>query len=197
MTHPFTRALAILLLMSVAGAWHAAAQTPPAPPKPPADSARAAPVRVQVVIARYQGEKRISSLPYTLSVNAATRGIAQVRMGAEIPISTSVSATPVEGKPAATQAAVNYELIGTQIDCSVRPSPDGRYLVELSISDKSIYANGEGPAVAGGSLHPPFRSFRSVNTVVLGDGQSTQFAAAADRVTGEIVRVEVSLQALK
>lgn len=196
MRHLSARVFAMSLLIASAAAGHAVAQTPPAILKPAGDNPAAVPLRVQVVIARYQGEKRISSLPYTMSVNAGTRGIAQVRMGAEIPISTTVAAAPVEGKPA-TAPGVSYEHIGTQIDCNVRPAMDGRYLVELSISDKSVYAEGEGPGVAKAGLTPPLRSFRSVNTVVLGDGQSTQFAAAADRVTGEVVRVEVSLQAVK
>lgn len=166
-------------------------------PKPPAvETVNVTPARVLVVIARYQGDKRISSLPYTLSVNAAAArgGVGQVRVGAEIPIAASASAAGADGKP---PAPVSYENIGTQIDCNVQPTDDGRYAVVLSISDKSVYAEGEAPKMGALGRTPPFRSFRSMNTVVLRDGQSTQFDAAADRITGEVVRVEVTLTILK
>ena len=43
---------------------------------------------------------------------------------------------------------------------------------------------------------PVFRSFGSSNTLVLRDGQSRQYTAAADRVTGESIRVDVALTVL-
>ena len=43
---------------------------------------------------------------------------------------------------------------------------------------------------------PVFRSFESSNTLVLRDGQSRQYTAAADRVTGESIRVDVALTVL-
>ena len=43
----------------------------------------ATPLKVQVVIARYQGEKKISSLPYTLTMNANNH--ASLRMGTSMP----------------------------------------------------------------------------------------------------------------
>jgi hypothetical protein len=40
---------------------------------------------VQIVISRFQGERKISSLPYTLSVNAnAGTNRASLRMGAQV-----------------------------------------------------------------------------------------------------------------
>jgi len=44
---------------------------------------------------------------------------------------------------------------------------------------------------------PVFRAFRARNTLVLRDGQTRTFTAAADRVSGEMVRVEVTLHVLK
>ena len=54
-------------------------EKPPPPPKPPALSA---PVKVTVVISRSQGEKKISSMPYTLSV---TGSHANLRLGTQDP----------------------------------------------------------------------------------------------------------------
>lgn len=192
MTTLLLRTLAIGLLISVAGAQSVHAQAPAPSAQMPSESPRVLPMRIQVVIARYQGDKRVSSLPYTMSVNAAAGGHAQIRMGADVPISTEAAD---DGKVAT--AKVNYDQIGTYIDCRVRPTDDKRYIVELIISDKSVYADGEGPQVARPRGNPTFRSFRATNTIILRDGQSTEFAAAGDRVTGEVVRVEVMLQSVK
>src|SRR5215469_16729321 len=51
------------------------------------------PLRVQVVVTESEGEKKISSLPYTLLVNAeGVRGQkAAIRMGLRVPIATSAN----------------------------------------------------------------------------------------------------------
>jgi hypothetical protein len=184
-----TRLLIALVMASAVLCSSAAAQEKEAAAKRVVPDAFAAvPLRAQVVIARYDGEKRISSLPYTLSFNGTHGNNAQVRMGAEIPISTS------GGSDQKASTSVNYQHVGTQIDASINPSNDGRYVLRLAISEKSIYGDGQGPAVAKGTL-PSFRSYASTNTVVLKVGETSQFTAAADRLTGEVVRVEVTLQA--
>src|SRR5579859_142098 len=48
------------------------------------------PLRVQVTFTEFDGDKKISSLPYTLLVNADDRGpAAAVRMGLRVPIESS------------------------------------------------------------------------------------------------------------
>ena len=44
---------------------------------------------------------------------------------------------------------------------------------------------------------PVIRTFQVTNSVHLKDGETTQFTAATDRITGEVVRVEVTLKVLK
>jgi hypothetical protein len=200
-TQSLIRAAAVCFLMSFAAGAHAqtqpasaAPQTGPASPKLTIDLNRVLPVRVLVTVSRYQGDKRISSMPYTVSVNGAQRGVGQIRIGAEVPITTGVTAAS-DGKQA--PPALSYEHLGTQIDCRVSPTDDGRYAVELTVAEKSLYPDGEGPNVARPSGNPPFRSFRTSNVMVLRDGQSAEFAAAGDRLTGEIIRVEATLHIVK
>jgi len=50
------------------------------------------------------------------------------------------------------------------------------------------------PALAGA---PIFRSFRTTNTLLLRDGESAEFTAATDRITGDTIRVTVSLAVMK
>ena len=44
---------------------------------------------------------------------------------------------------------------------------------------------------------PVFRSYQSTNTLVLKDGQSREFTAATDRVSGEVIRIAVTLRVVK
>jgi hypothetical protein len=44
---------------------------------------------------------------------------------------------------------------------------------------------------------PVIRNFNASNNLVLRDGQTRQFTAAADRVTGEVIKVDVTLKVAK
>ena len=61
----------------------------PAQPASPSGTNQLVPIEVQVVIARYRDDKKISSLPYTLSVNA-NGDRTNLRMGAEVAVPTTV-----------------------------------------------------------------------------------------------------------
>ena len=197
MTKHLKRLAFVVPLVVALASGDAGAQGPPAK-KPNV------PLQVQVVMSRYQGEKKISSVPYTLSVNANTLQDggrpSQLRMGARVP----VPAWPptVDGKPVTGlltgPSPVTYEHIGTNIDCSASSTDDGRFEVNISIEDTSIYLDGQRTDDASKLSGPPiFRSFQSSNELILRDGQSTEFTAATDRISGEITKVEVTLRVMK
>lgn len=144
------------------------------------------PLTVQVVISRFQGEKKISSMPYALAVNANGKR-ALLRMTVQVPMQTI--ATSAEGRPAVT--SVNYRDVGTSIDCVASSLAGGRYSVELTVEDSSVY--GDQAAATKSADFPTFRSFRSTNDLVLRDGQSAQLTMATDKVTGEVTKLDVSL----
>jgi hypothetical protein len=161
------------------------------------------PLSVQVVVSKYQGEKRVSSMPYTLAVNANAlrRGgaVSRLRMGAQIPV--PMASPPVrDGKPVGPPGVggMQYRDVGTSIDAWANSLEPNRFQLNISVEDTSVYPRDQGatgvPAV--GEL-PVFRSFRSANELVLRDGQSAQFTAAADRVSGELIKVDVTLSVLK
>lgn len=173
----------------------------PAPPAPPFMQGPTVPLRVQVVLATYQGEKKLSSVPYTLSVNAASGPFpampSQMRMGVKVPVPAMAPAM-VGGKPLIPGGGggpVVYQDIGTNIDCAATVLEDGRFQLHISIEDQS-FANPQG-AISQPGEPPVIRSFRLSNQVVLRDGQSTQFTAATDRISGEVVRAEVTLTVSK
>ena len=150
------------------------------------------PLRVQVVISRYEGEKKISSLPYLLSVNAGRN--ASLRMGTMVPVA-STSYTPIASGGAGVNplTAYQYKDVGTNIDCGTAALDDGRFRVELSIEDSSL----DEPSRAAGSDRPSLRSFRATNSLVLKDGQTAQFTTAVDKVTGVVTKVDVLLTVVK
>jgi hypothetical protein len=192
-----TIAFAAVLIAS--SAHHADAQAPSQPP--PASKPTAMPLQVQVVISRFQGEKKVSSLPYTLSVNADGQERAQLRMGAEVPVPTTtfqpISPTAPDKPAPKPLSSFSYRSIGTEIDCTASPTDDDRFRLILAISDSSVYPDAQDPGTLSGGTAPVLRSFRSTNIVVLRDGQSRQFTAATDRISGEVVRAEVTLTVLK
>jgi len=161
------------------------ATTPPAP---------SVPVRVTVVISRSQGEKKISSMPYTLSVIG---NHASLRLGTKIPVMmVSLAPPPPDGKPIPQVGPVQYQDVGTNIDCDVKTLDEGRFMLSLSVDDSSVYAD-EAALPGGTKGNPSFRSFRASNSMILKDGQTGQFTSATDKLTGETVKVDVTLTVVK
>ena len=74
---------------------------------------------------------------------------------------------------------------------------DGSFQLRLNVEDTSVYTGGQDPSLPKVEQMPVFRTFRSTNTLVLRDGQSRDFTAAADRVSGEVVRIAVTLRVVK
>ena len=191
------------LVFALAFAWPATAPAQDKPAPPPAKAAPAAviPLKVQVVVSRFQGEKKISSLPYMLSVNAGSK--ATLRMGAQVPVMMiTAPASPIKGPDgSAVQAVgpVQYRDIGTNIDCMVmRPTEDGRFQVELTVDDSSVYGDGLAPGTnAPAAGNPSFRAFRASDSMMLKDGQTTQFTTATDKVSGDVIKVDITLTVVK
>jgi hypothetical protein len=171
----------------------ATAQDKPSPPP----SQKPTPLRVQVVISRFQGEKKIATAPYTLAVSASpSRELAQLRIGAELPIETRPTAPSADGKTPPAPS-IQYRPVGTNIDCTVRAADEGSFEVRLTIEQSSVLDDAQQQKLQTPRNAPALRSFRFMNSAILRDGQTTQFTNAADALTGEVVRVDVTLNVVK
>jgi hypothetical protein len=161
-----------------------------------ADDKPVVPLRVQIVIARYQGDKKVSNLPYTLVVNA-NLSKTSLRLGSQVPV-PSTSYTPIAAGGAGVNPLTSYQYrdVGIKIDCDAATLDDGRYKLDLAIEDSSVYGDDQIPATQS-KMGASFRQFSSVNTVVLKDGQTSQFTVATDKVNGEVTKVDVTLNVLK
>ncbi|HXN52206.1 MAG TPA: hypothetical protein VN943_09730 [Candidatus Acidoferrum sp.] len=150
------------------------------------------PLRVQVVIAEYDGEKRLSSLPYTLLVNAENpRGQkAAIRMGLRVPVATSTN-------------QFQYMDVGTNLDGWAGKAEDGRFVLHLGVERSSAYSSSSGQkaALVGGnevlSTQPVIQSFRSELDVLIRDGQAIETTVATDPVSGRVTKVGVTVNILK
>lgn len=181
MSKPLSALVVIAMLAVTASAQDKPAEKPKKP---------GAPLKVQVVYSRFQGEKKVSSMPYTLLVTADERPTF-VRIGLQIPIQTTVQ----------NQVMMTFRDASTNLDCSAETLEDGRYKLALQIEQSSLFiTDGERKAPGGASAVasvPLLHSFRSSNVLYLRDGQSTQYVAAADPTNGELLKIDVSLSVLR
>jgi len=155
---------------------------------PPPQAPTIIPLKVDVTIMRFEGEKKVSNLPYMLLVNASSRssGSTSMSMGAQVPIPVASS----EGKP-----SWQYRQIGTSINCSAMALENGRYQLTLGVEDSSLVPDqGRGGAASG---VPTFKNFNSQTWPILRDGQTIQFVAATDKISGETVKIEVTVNTIK
>ena len=124
----------------------ARAQQPAAPAAeaaaPPAARAVQA-VRIEVVLSRLEGEKRISNMPFTFLTT--TGGTANLRIGSMVPIPQGTG----QG------SSITYQNVGTNIDVNVEPVTNGQYRLFVTFDDSSV-ADGRGTPVT--SAGPVIRS---------------------------------------
>jgi hypothetical protein len=155
------------------------------------------PLKVQIVVSRYQGEKKISSIPYTLAVVGGPRTeTTRLRMGVDVPVPQTVI-----GEGNATKSSYTYRSVGTSIDCTARPQGDGLFSLNLAVSDTAVFMPDRGADSAATASRvagvPAFRTFTSNFNLLLKDGQVAQHTAATDPVSGEVLRIDVTLTVIK
>lgn len=205
-----------LLLVSCAltgvtrDAWAQAQNPPPQQPQRSAAERAAAaeaahqrdlaavPLKVKIVLSKYQGDRKISSLPYELTVRTEF-GPSNIRMITQVPVRSFGAATSGDPIQAARVGPFTYRDVGTSIDASARNLDAGRFAVDVIIEDTSIFKDDErkGAGAAQADDQPVLRRYRTQNNLIMKDGQSAELTVASDKVTGEVVKAEVSISVLK
>lgn len=151
-------------------------------------------LKVSLVFSRYQGEKKVTSVPHTLWVTTGDR--TQLRLGTQIPVPTTVLK---EGTGAVQ--SYNYRDVGTNIDCSAAPLPDGAYRLGITITDSSVYYPDQTDSAVRSSVSatgaPAFRNFNSTFTIVLKDGQTGQSTSVTDPVSGQVIKLDATINVQK
>jgi Flp pilus assembly secretin CpaC len=197
-------ALTIFVMGATARAQEPAAGKPAAAqPQSSAPKGLVTALMLEVTLSRYLGDKRISAVPYSLAVTPDNAGRATLRVGGDVPIPSIGAAAPAasaEDKSAQPQprTSYNYRAIGTNIDGVATVADDGRFRIGITVEDSSVYPAADAAKnMATPSGAPAFRSFRASNTVTLRDGQSIEYVAATDRISGETVRISVRLTVVR
>jgi len=162
-------------------------------------SGQLVPLKVSLVLSRYQGEKKISSAPYVLWVTANNPERTSLRMGNQIPVTSAVFAAKEGEKP---MTSYNYKDVGTNIDCTSSTTADGYFKLNLTLSDSSVYfpdrtdptLSTPAPSASGAAA---FRSFTSSFYILLRDGQTVQYTSATDQVSGQVIKLDATINVQK
>jgi hypothetical protein len=171
------------------------AQDPPAPaPQPAAARSQGlVPLKVMLVFSRFQGEKKISSVPYTLFVTANLNERTSLRMGNQVPVTTTMFGGGSQAS--IPQTSYQYRDVGTNIDCSAHTAADGYYRITLTVTDSSVaYAEGD---TAARTAPPTFRNFNSTFNILVRDGQTVQYTSAADPISGQVIKLDATVNVQK
>ena len=182
----------------------APAAQPPAPPQQAraANLAAIVPLKVTITLSKYQGEKKVSSMPYELTVRTDNNK-ASIRMATEVPTPTFGSPNPAAADPTKPPLRIGpfvMRSIGTNIDCNASNLDNGRYSVTVTIEDSSIYQDSQHLDIPNGARTSDVsavRTYRTTNALVLRDGQSTEFTTAVDKVSGDVFKANVTLTVVK
>jgi hypothetical protein len=157
------------------------------------DLAAIIPLKVRVIVSKYQGDKKMSSLPYELTIRSDNIP-SNIRMVTQVPVPAFGTPQPQTATANKPVGPFNYRDVGTKIDCQAMRLDNGRFVLNVTIEDSAVYPDDQSSQVRG---IPAFRTFRTTNSPILRDGQSTEFTVASDKVTGEVIRAEVTLTVVK
>lgn len=201
MRRTFALTMVTLTLMLAAVGMTGLAQDKPfpdllTPGKPGQNTARPpTALKVQLTLTRFVGEKKIASVPYMLGVLTQSQKTS-LRMGVQVPVVQTVFGPKAEGNVA--QSSYTYRDVGTNIDCQASDAGNGLFNLSITVEDSAIQMDRTEPADKTPLRDvPAFRSFRASFAMVLRDGQTMQYASATDPVSGEVMKIDVSLSLAK
>jgi hypothetical protein len=158
------------------------------------------PLRVTVVLSRHQGNKQISSMPYVLGVMASGWGPGPkttLRMGVNVPVAQTVFGGSGDAKTV-PMSSYTYRDVGTNIDCGATfdQAVPGLFQLAVTVSDSSLGL--DSPKRSGVAPDTPtFRNFNSAFTALLRDGQTMQYTSATDPVSGDVMKIDITVNVMK
>jgi len=156
----------------------------------------AVPLQVTVVITRYKSDKVqtvVSRLPFEVWVNSGSG--ATLRTNSDVPVPTTTFVADGPDKKSTPVTSFTYRPIGTSVTVNAHDHGEGRYRLEVLIEDSQIV-----PAVTDPDFGGPRtanQTFRATAQPILRDGQTVQHSLATDRMTGDVTKIEVTLNVVK
>lgn len=151
------------------------------------------PIKVQILFTEFDGDKKISSMPYSFVVIADEKVggyySTTLRTGVRVPIELD-----------SKEQKITYLDIGSNIDCGIRAEEDGRFHLYLTFDRSALYPNksAEGERlVANPGGQPLVRQFRASENLILKDGQTSESLLSTDPHSGHTLRVSVTINVQK
>jgi len=152
-------------------------------------------LKVQIVFSEYEGNKKTTSLPYTLLVPVTHDALRnKIRIENRIPIAMS-------------ETNSQYMDSGTNIDCGAKLASEGRYELVMTLDRHWLDMPAEAPAEKSGTSQedahpgkfrqPTLRHFTVESNVIARDGQTIETTLATDPVSGKVIKLEVTVNVLK
>jgi hypothetical protein len=149
----------------------------------------AIPVKVQIVLAEYDGDKKISIMPYSFVAMADTNRVS-LRTGMRIPVELDTK-----------DQKTTYIDVGTNIDCGVRILKEGRFLLFMVFERSAVYPSSSGGEekmeVIRPNGMPLIRQFRTSEDLVLKDGQTVESTLSTDPLNGHVIKLSVTINVQK
>jgi hypothetical protein len=133
---------------------------------------------------RLRGESTTATRPYIVALHADA-GQARVFVGAQVPITVSDEdglATLIKGA-------------GVDAQVSVATLPEGRYRLNAKFEENSVLGTDAGTEATTAGGNPILRAVKGQSRLTLREGETVPFASAVDPVTGEVVRVDLTVTA--
>jgi hypothetical protein len=149
------------------------------------------PVKVQLAFTELDGDKKVSSMPYSFiavatDVNGRYEGTS-IRNGVRIPVETD-----------SKDQKISYMDIGSNVDCRTTVDDEGRFHLSVVFERSALYsASGEDKNISHPEGAPVIRSFRANENFILRDGQTSESVLSTDPFTGHVLRVSITLNVIK
>jgi len=165
-------------------------------------------LKINVVIAEMEGEKKVANLPYTFFVRAGEGGGAspwtKLRVGSRVAVPTgSFQATSGGDANAANAPHVNtqyqYNDVGTNIDGRAVTAENGQFDLSLNLERSWIESDVhlQGSTVTHEFRQPVIQQFKTELNLTMHDGQTIQSTQATDPVSGRVLTITVTMNVAK
>ena len=170
------------------------AQPPPQEkPKSEEHAQPTIPVKVQVVFSEYDGEKKISSMPYSFTAitneNFGGYYNTSLRTGVRVPV-----------KAGGAEQKTSYMDVGSNIDCGIRTTDDDHYHLYMIFERSALYPNSGAQAEKTQPSRPDapplVRQFKASINMILKDGQTSE-TVSTDPLNGHSLRISATINVMK
>ena len=141
-------------------------------------------LRVRFLETRLLGDKTTSVQIALLTLHAGDKP-ANVFVGTQVALRTSDKGAPT----------VTFKNAGVQAEVRAQALPGSRYRLEASFEKASVLAASGGAVAPSNEDNPVLQVVKGESRIVLREGETVPFASAVDPVTGEVVRVDIAVDA--